>query len=85
MAILEAVDRVFFQRKEPKKRLIWVYGEKNSGKSTFVDCLGEIFSTQEFNFKSNYCPMDEAGSYATKKPWAVQIYTSHEFDVKESF
>ena len=42
---------VFFLRKDPKEHLVWLWGKRNTGKSTFISCLEEIFCTQEFSFK----------------------------------
>jgi phage/plasmid-associated DNA primase len=37
---------VFFKRKDKKKRLVWLYGARNTGKSSFIALMEEIFSTQ---------------------------------------
>ena len=79
-ACLDAVVRIFFIRQDRKKCLVWLYGERNAGKSSFVELLGELFCLQEFNFKQSYCRLEEAN-----KPWRTQLYASHEFDLKAAF
>ena len=77
---LEAVVRIWFTRPDPKKRLVWLHGERNSGKSEFIKCLEAIFCFQEFNFNLNYC--------VTEPPTQnirPQIYTSKEFAVAHAF
>ena len=56
---LDAIYRIFFKRKDPKKNLVWLYGAPNSGKTTIITHLEKIFCTQEFNFKDRYCPKEE--------------------------
>ena len=77
---LDAIVRIFFIREDPKKCLVWTWGDRNTGKSTLVQLLKAIFSAQEFNFKQSYCRMDDSD-----KDWHTQIYTSHEFDLKAAF
>ena len=80
---VETCAKIFFtEEKNPKKRLVWLYGPRNCGKSTFVGLMEEIFSTETFNFKQAYCVMDQDKK---GKNWATQLYTSHEFDVKSAF
>ena len=57
---LDATIRRFFIREDPKKCLIWLHGEKNTGKTTWIQLLKAIFSTQEYNFKQSYCRMDDS-------------------------
>ena len=80
--ILLKFHELFFQRKDPKKRLLWLFGPQNTGKSTFIGMIEEMFATQQFNFKQSYCTMDNP---SRDKNWAVQIFTSHEFDIKSAF
>lgn len=56
---LDAIYRIFFKRKDPKKNLVWLYGTPNSGKTTMITHLEKIFCTQEFNFKDKYCTKEE--------------------------
>lgn len=70
-----AVYRIFFERKNKKKNCVWLLGERNSGKSTFIELLAEIFCTQEFEFIRQWCPI-----YPPNKDWEVQVSTSKEFD-----
>ena len=77
---LDAIVRIFFIREDPKKCLVWLWGERNTGKSTWIRLLRAIFSVQHFNFKQSYCRMDDSD-----KDWQTQIYTSHEFDLKAAF
>lgn len=79
-ACLDATVRIFFIRADPKKCLVWLWGEKNTGKTTWIDLLKAIFSAQEFNFKQSYCRMGDSD-----KDWHTQLYTSHEFDLKAAF
>ena len=44
-AVLDAFVRIFFHRKDPKKCLVWLYGDRNTGKTTFIELLREIFCT----------------------------------------
>ena len=55
---LEKVRETFFIRSDPKKRLVWLYGHRNTGKTTLVRYLEKIFSAQKFNFKGAYCPIE---------------------------
>ena len=80
--ILKAVHEIFFKRQDKKKRLVWLHGPRNTGKSSFIGLIEEIFATQQFNFKQAYCTMDPPPE---DKDWTIQIYTSHEFDVKNAF
>ena len=81
--LVEVCANTFFTTQEnPKIRLVWMYGDRNLGKSSFVSYMEEIFATQEFNFKQSYCTMDEP---KRGDDWAVQLYTSHEFDYKSAF
>lgn len=80
--ILKAVHDIFFKREDKKKRLVWLHGPRNTGKSSFIGLMEDIFATRQFNFKQAYCTMDPPPE---DKSWAVQIYTSHEFDVKNAF
>ena len=57
--ILIKCHDVFFKRKEKKKRLVWIYGPRNTGKSSFISCIDKVFSTQQFNFKQSYCVVDK--------------------------
>ena len=56
---LEAVANVFFRKTDKKKHLVWLNGEANTGKSSFIECLMEIFCCVGFNFQQNYCVIDE--------------------------
>ena len=82
--IVDAVVRVLFARVVPKKRLVWIAGPRNIGKSSFINMMKEIFVTQEFNFDGPYCCMDPPDK-ENGKNWAVQLYISPEFDVKQAF
>jgi hypothetical protein len=44
--ILTKCHDVFFRRKDTKKRLVWLYGPRNTGKSSFIALMEIIFSTQ---------------------------------------
>ena len=56
---LKACAKVFFtSQPHPKERLVWLHGPRNTGKSSFVELMEAIFSTQQFNFKQAYCTMD---------------------------
>jgi len=56
---LQAIYRIFFERKDPKKNLVWIHGEPNSGKSSLIQILKEIFCTADFNFQDKYCTLQE--------------------------
>jgi hypothetical protein len=43
--IAEAINKVFLLRKDAKKHCIWIYGEGNSGKTSSIECMEEIFCT----------------------------------------
>ena len=60
---------------------MWFYGEPNSGKTTIIRMLEEIFCTQEFNFEDKYCTVEEP----SKKDEEVQLVISKEFDVDHAF
>ena len=47
---LDSIYRIFFERKNPKKNLVWIYGAPNSGKTSLIRTLESIFCCQEFNF-----------------------------------
>ena len=78
--MLDALVRIFFHRKDTKKCLVWLWGDRNTGKTTVIELLKCIFSCQEFAFKQTYCRMDEPN-----KSWQTQVYASHEFDIKAAF
>ena len=40
---MHAVNNVWFKREDPKKHLVWLYGKRNSGKSSFIKYLEQIF------------------------------------------
>ena len=42
---LEVIYQIFFQRKDPKKNLVWLHGTPNSGKTTLIKYLEAIFCT----------------------------------------
>lgn len=56
--VLETIRETFFQRLDHKKRLVWLYGSRNTGKSTLIRYLEQIFVSQKFNFKGAYCPIE---------------------------
>jgi len=56
---LDAIYRIFFERKDPKKNLVWIHGAPNSGKTSLIKALETIFCTQDFNFQEKYCTLEE--------------------------
>ena len=40
---LIALNNVWFKRADPKKHLVWLYGMRNSGKSSLIKYLEKIF------------------------------------------
>jgi uridine kinase len=78
---LEAIYRIFFERKDPKKNLVWLYGAPNSGKTTLIKHLETIFCTQEFNFQDKYCTTRDP----SKTDQEVQLAISKEFEVDYAF
>jgi hypothetical protein len=46
LEVLTNCHDVFFKRKDKKKRLVWLYGPRNTGKSSFIALMETIFSTQ---------------------------------------
>ena len=58
LPLVRACADIFFIRSDPKKRLVWLCGPRNTGKSMFIDLMETIFATQQFNFKQVYCTMD---------------------------
>ena len=47
---LRATHEIFIERKDPKKHLVWLYGKRNAGKSTFIKMFQSIFSCQRIQF-----------------------------------
>ena len=78
---LDAIYKIFFERKDPKKNLVWLYGKANSGKTSLIKALEKIFCAQDFNFQDKYCTLQEP----TKKDCEVQLLTSKEFEVDYAF
>jgi hypothetical protein len=58
LPLVHACADLFFIRSNPKKRLVWIHGPRNTGKSTFIELMETIFAAQQFNFKQVYCTMD---------------------------
>lgn len=56
---LDAIYRLFFERKDTKKNLVWLYGVSNSGKTTLIKHLETIFCCQDFNFLDKYATLEE--------------------------
>ncbi len=52
--VLRAVYSIFFERKDPKKHLVWLYGRRNTGKSTFIKLFESLFSCQRIQFETRY-------------------------------
>ena len=40
---LRALYRILFERKNPKKNVVWIYGVPNSGKTSLIELLQTIF------------------------------------------
>ena len=78
---LEAIYKIFFERKSHKKNLVWLYGPPNTGKTTLIKALEQIFCTQDFNFQEKYCVLQEP----SKKDCEVQLLVSKEFEVDHAF
>ena len=51
MGVLDAFVRICLIRADPKKCLVWLWGDRNTGKTTVIEMLKVIFSCQEFSFK----------------------------------
>ena len=47
---LRATHEIFIERNDPKKHLVWLYGKRNAGKSTFIKMFEGIFSCQRIQF-----------------------------------
>ena len=77
---LRAVYEVFFERKDPKKHLVLLYGKLNAGKSSFIKMFQSIFSCQRIQFEPKHITVKEKS-----QPWAMQIVVCPEFSSHNAF
>ena len=79
--VVKALYRILFERKDPKKNIVWIYGAPNSGKTTIINMLEEMFCTQDFNFQDKYFTVDDP----SKNDEETQLLIAKEFEVDNAF
>jgi hypothetical protein len=82
LEIAEAVAKIVFGTNfEAKMRAVWLYGEKDSGKSTVVDYLAQILCTQAIFFKGQFVNTQDA----SKPRMQTQLVTCQELNAESAF
>ena len=75
---LKAVYDVFLAPHERKSHLVWIWGSANTGKSTFIEALEEIFSCQKISFNNNLINEEPSNNLQVKTQIALCTEFNHE-------
>ena len=78
--LLRGIARLLFGKKS-KKRVVWVFGNPNSGKSQFIRRLRSILGSDEVSWRGAYLPVKERN----RSDLVTQVVTCEEFNFKHAF
>ena len=80
--MLRSVFRLLLHRGTDNKRWVcWITGQANSGKSEFIRRLGQIFASDDVDWKGKYLPVNK-----TNRPEIqTQLVTCEEFNRSAAF
>ena len=78
--LLRGIVRLLFG-KEAKRRVMWMFGGPNSGKSQFIRRLRSLFGSDEVSWRGVYLPVRER----VNPELMTQLVTCEEFNFKQAF
>ena len=79
--VIRSVYRLMFPEVKTKKKVAWIYGEANAGKSKFIRRIRKIFGSDEVDWRGEYLPLKERNRPDLK----TQIVTCEEFSIVNAF
>ena len=80
--ILRSLWRLLIGKNEyEKKHCLWLHGEPNAGKSSFIRRVFEIFSTHKVDWRGLYLPLRDSN----RDDLMTQVVVNEEFDWEMAF
>ena len=80
--MLRSIFRLLLNRGSDNKRWVcWITGKRNSGKSEFIRALGQIFASDEVEWRGKYLPVTKTNRPSVE----TQLVTCEEFAKSNAF